>query len=266
MAMPETTPPMPIESHTGSSGDAESQSGNPPSSKPEKIPRHIAIIMDGNGRWANQRGKPRTDGHSTGAEVAQDIAMEASRLGVEALTLYSFSTENWKRPREEIDFLMKLGESYLRAQQDRISESNIRFRHIGSRNGLSDEVLAGFDEVAQSTANNTGMTLGLAINYGSRIEITEAVQNIAEQVKRGELSPDQITEQTISDNLYTASMPEPDLLIRTAGEMRLSNFLLWQISYAELWVTPTFWPAFSITEFHEAIADYNRRQRRFGAV
>ena len=230
------------------------------------IPRHIAIIMDGNGRWAHHRGEPRAAGHQRGAIAARTIALEAARLGVEALTLYSFSTENWKRPADEVQFLMELGMHHLRSEQAKIHEHNIRFVHVGSRKGLPADVLEHLDRIAEATANNTGMALGLALNYGARAEITDAVRQIAREAAAGTLDPEAITEESITQRLDTASMPDPDLLIRTAGEMRLSNFLLWQISYAELWVTPTLWPDFNEQTLHAAIRDYARRQRRFGAV
>ncbi|MEX2671868.1 MAG: isoprenyl transferase [Phycisphaeraceae bacterium] len=230
------------------------------------LPRHVAIIMDGNGRWAQQRDQPRMAGHQQGAASARKIILEAARLGLEALTLYSFSTENWKRPAEEVDFLMNLGVQQLRSEEHHIHQHNIRFVHVGSREGLSADVLSHLDRVAEKTAKNTGMTLGLALNYGARAEIAAAVQQIAEEVAAGELDASTVTERTIAERLYTASMPDPDLLIRTAGEMRLSNFLLWQISYAELWVTPTLWPDFNEATLHQAIHDFAGRQRRFGAV
>lgn len=237
-----------------------------PGAAPDPVPRHVAVIMDGNGRWAREREQPRTFGHQRGAEVARSVTLEAARLGVEVLTLYSFSTENWKRPREEVDFLLRLGQAHLEGERDTIHQHNIRFRHVGSRAGLPEDVVREFDKLTEATADNTGMTLALAINYGARGEITEAVRAIAREAAAGELDPEAIDEQTIHDHLYTASLPDPDLLIRTAGEMRLSNFLLWQISYAELWVTETYWPDFSEAKFREAIQAYGRRKRRFGNV
>jgi undecaprenyl diphosphate synthase len=232
----------------------------------EILPKHIAIIMDGNGRWAAKQNQPRSFGHAHGAHVARSIALECARLGVEVLTLYSFSTENWKRPQDEVDFLMALGEAHLKAEQQTIHERNIRFRPIGSRHGIPPRLMEQLDMMAEMTASNTGMTLCLALNYGSRVEITEAVQKIAEKAAAGTLSPADITQQTISDHLYTAGLPDPDLMIRTAGEMRISNFLLWQLSYAELYVTDTLWPEFTTEKLNEAIAEYARRQRRFGGV
>ena len=233
---------------------------------PDKLPRHIAIIMDGNGRWARARGKERVEGHARGAKSVDEVTEECCRLGVGQLTLYCLSSENWKRPKPELDFLMTLLKQYLLGERQKILDQNIRFTVIGRREGLPDEVLAEIDENTRLTKDNTGLTLCLAINYGSRAEITDAVRAIAERVRRGELRPDDVTEDTIGGSLDTAGMPDPDLLIRTAGEMRVSNYLLWQISYAELWVTPRFWPEFDAAVLHEALRDFARRERRFGGL
>jgi undecaprenyl diphosphate synthase len=233
---------------------------------PAKLPRHIAIIMDGNGRWARARGKERVEGHARGARSVDEVTEECCRLGIGQLTLYCLSSENWKRPRAELDFLMALLKQYLLQEREKILRQNIRFTVIGRREGLPAEVLAEIDENERLTKGNTGLTLCLAINYGARAEIVDAVRNIAARVQRGELPPDQIEEATISDSLNTAGMPDPDLLIRTAGEMRVSNFLLWQISYAELWVTERFWPEFGVELLHEALRDYAKRERRFGGL
>ncbi len=233
---------------------------------PCRLPRHIAVIMDGNGRWAQARGKERTEGHARGARSVEAVTEECCRLGIEQLTLYCLSSENWKRPKPEIDFLMTLLKDYLLAERRRILEQNIRFTVIGRREGLPDAVLVEIEENERLTRSNTGLTLCLAINYGSRAEIVDGVRTIAERVRRGELSPEEIDEDTVSGSLYTAGMPDPDLLIRTAGEMRVSNYLLWQISYAELWVTPRYWPDFDATLLHEALRDFARRQRRFGGL
>jgi len=232
----------------------------------DRLPRHVAIIMDGNGRWARQRGLPRVAGHRAGATTVRRIVEEAARVGLEQLTLYSFSTENWKRPREEVDLLMDLYIEYMRSQRKLLMDNNIQFVQIGRRQGLPEAVLTELAQTLEMTRANTGMTLCLAINYGSRLEIADAVQQIARQVKAGTLDPEAISEQTISDHLYTAGMPDPDLLIRTAGEMRLSNYLLWQISYAELYVTDVFWPEFSNADLHKALVNFAARQRRFGTV
>lgn len=233
---------------------------------PAKLPRHIAIIMDGNGRWARAQGKERVEGHARGAKSVDEVTEECCRLGIGQLTLYCLSSENWKRPRAELDFLMALLKQYLLQEREKILKQNIRFTVIGRREGLPAEVLAEIDENERLTKNATGLTLCLAINYGSRAEIVDAAKRIAGRVQTGELLPEHIDERTISDSLYTAGMPDPDLLIRTAGEMRISNYLLWQISYAELWVTERFWPEFGVELLHEALRDYAKRERRFGGL
>jgi undecaprenyl diphosphate synthase len=232
----------------------------------ERLPRHVAIIMDGNGRWARQRGLPRFAGHRAGAKSVRTIVEECARLGLQQLTLYSFSTENWNRPPEEVSLLMDLYVEYMRSQRKLLIDNNIQFVQIGRREGLPAGVLEELQNTLEATKANTGMTLCLAINYGSRSEITDAVRAIAAEVKAGRLAPDAITEQTITDRLYTAGMADPDLLIRTAGEMRISNYLLWQISYAEFYVTETYWPEFSIDELYKAFHSFVGRNRRFGGV
>jgi undecaprenyl diphosphate synthase len=233
---------------------------------PAKMPRHVAIIMDGNGRWARERGKERVEGHARGVSSVRAVVEEGCRLGIEQLTLYCLSVENWKRPQSELDFLMALLREYLIAERPEIMDQNIRFATIGRRAELPDEVLAEIDETIRISQKNSGMRLCLAINYGGRTELVDAVRKLAERVQRGELRPDQIGEEEISNSLYTAGMPDPDLLIRTAGEMRVSNYLLWQISYAELWVTPKCWPDFDAALFHQALRDYAARERRFGGL
>jgi undecaprenyl diphosphate synthase len=233
---------------------------------PERLPRHIAIIMDGNGRWAQARGLDRVHGHQVGAVRVRDIVTEAARIGVEVLTLYSFSVENWKRPADEVQALMTLCVEYLKSETDLMMDNNIRFAQFGQREGLPDALLEEVDRVTALTSQNTGMTMALALNYGARTEILDAVRSIAKRVKNGTLSVEDITEQTISDSLYTKGYPDPDLLIRTAGEMRVSNYLLWQISYAELHVCKDCWPDFHIPQLHAAIRDYASRNRKFGAV
>ena len=233
---------------------------------PDRLPRHVAVIMDGNGRWAQGRGLPRLDGHLKGAEVVRDTVTEACRLGLGQLTLYCFSAENWKRPADEVACLMELLKAYLINERERIQAEGIRFRVIGRRGNIPPEVLAEIDHNTALSAGNTGMTLCLAINYGSRAEIVDAVRAIATRVERGLLDAAAIDEATVDSALYTAGMPDPDLLIRTAGEMRVSNYLLWQISYAELWVTPLAWPAFEPAVFHDALRDFARRNRRFGGL
>ncbi|MEI8194924.1 MAG: isoprenyl transferase [Phycisphaerae bacterium] len=232
----------------------------------DRMPRHVAIIMDGNGRWARQRGLPRVAGHRAGANTVRRIVEECARLGLQQLTLYSFSTENWQRPKEEVDLLMDLYIEYMRSQRQLLMDNNIQFVQIGRREGLPAAVLAELENTLAATRQNTGMTLCLAINYGSRMEITDAVRTIAQKVKAGQIDPAAITEQTIGEHLYTAGMPDPDLLIRTAGEMRVSNYLLWQISYAELYVTDVFWPEFASADLHQALVNFSQRSRRFGKV
>jgi undecaprenyl diphosphate synthase len=238
---------------------------------PERFPRHIAIIMDGNGRWAVRRGMQRVQGHREGAKSVRRIVTECARLrkdhgGPDFLTLYSFSLENWKRPADEVTFLMQMYIDYLRQERVTMMENNIRFRQIGRLEHLPDAVLEEVDITLEETKNNNGLTLVLALNYGSRAEIVDAVRQIATEVKAGELDPSAIDEETISQRLYTAGMPDPDLLIRTAGEMRISNYLLWQISYAELYVSDTLWPDFQEADLYNAIASFASRNRRFGAL
>ena len=233
---------------------------------PARLPRHVAVIMDGNGRWAQQRGLPRIEGHRRGVQSVRGIIEEACRLGLEQLTLYCLSTENWKRPQAELDFLMALLHEYLLAERAEIMEENIRFTTIGRREGLPADVLREMDENIRLSKDNTGTTLCLAINYSGRTEMVDAVKLLAEQVQAAKLAPEDIDETTLSDALYTGGMPDPDLLIRTAGEMRVSNFLLWQISYAELWVTPKCWPEFEPATLQEALREFGRRERRFGGL
>jgi undecaprenyl diphosphate synthase len=232
----------------------------------EQLPRHVAIIMDGNGRWANLRGKPRIQGHVEGAANVREIVTHCARLKLDALTLYSFSTENWKRPKAEVDALMELYAEYLIHERQTVMENNVRLIQVGRRQGLPEPVLRELDITQEVSRANTGLTLCLAINYGSRLEIVDAVRAIADKVKTGTLSPQDIDESMIGAHLYTAGVPDPDLLIRTAGEMRISNFLLWQISYAELYVSDVLWPDFRKEHLNEAIRNFAARQRRFGAV
>ncbi|HYE03640.1 MAG TPA: polyprenyl diphosphate synthase [Phycisphaerales bacterium] len=237
-----------------------------PDVHPARIPRHIAIIMDGNGRWAQQRGFPRFFGHRNGAASVRAVIEECGRLGVECLTLYSFSLENWKRPDDEVTALMQMYEMYLEGERERIVRENIRFVQIGRRQGLPAGVIAAVDRLTADTAANTGPTLCLAVNYGSRGEITDAARALAAKAARGELDPGAIDERVFENHLYTAGLPDPDLLIRTAGERRLSNYLLWQLSYAEIYVTDVLWPDFGAPDLHAAIRDFAGRTRRFGAV
>ena len=228
----------------------------------ERIPKHIAIIMDGNGRWATKQGKPRTYGHQAGVDTVRRITSECVRLGVKYLTLYTFSTENWNRPSTEIAALMGL---VLTSLQDEIfMKNNVRFRVIGDVKRLPEDVQQKLKQTEKETAANSAMTMVVALSYSSRWEITEAARSIAQQVKDGILSPREISEETISQNMATAFMPDPDLLIRTGGEERVSNYLLWQIAYSELYFCDTYWPDFNEENLCMAIADYQSRQRRFG--
>jgi len=232
----------------------------------EKRPRHIAVIMDGNGRWAQRQGLPRIEGHRHGVSSVRRTVEECARLGIEQLTLYCLSSENWKRPQPELEFLLRLLEQYMIEERAAIMKQNISASVIGCREGIPDDVLREMDKTLEMSRGNTGLRLCLAINYGGRRELVDAMRGIAARVERGELKPDEVTEETISGHLYTAGMPDPDLLIRTAGEMRLSNFLLWQISYAEIWVTEVCWPEFDREHLHQAIRDYAARDRRFGGL
>ncbi|MCL2743049.1 MAG: polyprenyl diphosphate synthase [Planctomycetaceae bacterium] len=223
---------------------------------------HIAIIMDGNGRWANRQGLPRSEGHRAGAVRVREITEECVRKKIEYLTLYCLSSENWKRPKEELDFLMVLLKTHIINERSTLIDHNVILSAIGQRSGLPEDVLAEVDKSIEMTQNNTGLHLCLAINYGSRTEIVDAVQNIV----REKIPAEEIDENCLSEHLYTAKMPDPDLLIRTAGELRLSNYLLWQLSYSEIWVTETCWPDFDKALFNKALDDFAKRQRRFGGL
>jgi undecaprenyl diphosphate synthase len=232
----------------------------------DQLPRHVAIIMDGNGRWAQERGLPRVFGHRRGIQSVRAVSEECRRLGLKQLTLYCLSVENWKRPPRELKFLMRLLRHFLVVERDELASENIRLVMIGEREGLPPDVLAEMDRTVEMTRNNTGMTLALAVNYGGRTEIAKAARRIAEKVARGELLPSDINESLFDQHLDTAGMPDPDLLIRTAGEMRVSNYLLWQISYSELWVTETNWPDFREDHLAESFHAYAGRKRKFGGL
>ena len=231
-----------------------------------KLPRHVAIIMDGNGRWAALRSLPRVVGHRAGADAVRRTVETAARLGIECLTLYAFSTENWKRPRFEIRALMDLLTEYLRKELQSLKQNNIQFRMIGRSEELHISVLEQIRKAELSTFQNTGLRLNIALNYGGRTEIVDAVKKIAREVAAGRLQPDDINDEAIRGHLYTRTLPDPDLLIRTSGEMRISNFLLWQIAYTELHVTETLWPDFGEQDFYSALIDYQKRDRRYGRV
>ncbi|GDY22474.1 isoprenyl transferase [Verrucomicrobiota bacterium] len=230
------------------------------------LPTHIAIIMDGNGRWAKARHLPRVEGHRNGVESVRAIVRACGELGVKYLTLYAFSVENWNRPKDEVDTLMKYLARFLKNEIGELNRSNVRLDVIGQIYRLPEFVQEQLAKTRAALERNTGLTLVLALSYGARVEIVEAVRSIAAKVKQGDIDPAEITEQVISQHLYTRHLPDPDLLIRTSGEMRLSNFLLWQISYTELVVTPTLWPDFRKPHLCEAIEEYARRHRRFGGV
>jgi len=232
----------------------------------ECIPSHIAIIMDGNGRWARQRGLIRIRGHEKGTESVREITRECAKKHLKQLTLYAFSSENWKRPKREVNLLMKLLKEYLIKERKEIEENNIRLTAIGRINELPEDVQRELTISMEESKNNTGMVLCLALNYGGRTEIVDAAKEIMRKVKEGKLRLDEITEETFREHMYMPDMPDPDLLIRTGGEMRISNFLLWEVSYAELWVTPVYWPDFRKTHLEEAIRDYANRERRFGGL
>ena len=235
-------------------------------SRKECIPSHIAIIMDGNGRWARRRGLIRIRGHEKGTESVREITRECAKKHLKQLTLYAFSSENWKRPKREVNLLMKLLKEYLIKERKEIEENNIRLTAIGRINELPEDVQRELTISMEESKNNTGMVLCLALNYGGRTEIVDAAKEIMRKVKEGKLRLDEITEETFREHMYMPDMPDPDLLIRTGGEMRISNFLLWEVSYAELWVTPVYWPDFRKTHLEEAIRDYANRERRFGGL
>ena len=226
------------------------------------LPRHVAIIMDGNGRWAKERHLPRVEGHREGAESVRAVIRTAGELGIKYLTLYAFSVENWNRPKDEVDTLMKYLAHYMKTEFAELNRSNVRLEVIGQIHRLPEFVQKQLKKTQDALAKNNGLTLIMALSYGGRTEIVEAVRSIAAKVKRGELEPADITEQVMADHLYTHKWPDPDVLIRTSGEMRVSNFLLWQISYAELVVTPTLWPDFRKFQFYAALEEYHRRHRR----
>ncbi|MGI6412265.1 MAG: isoprenyl transferase [Syntrophomonadaceae bacterium] len=231
-----------------------------------KLPRHIAIIMDGNGRWARKRLLPRTAGHRAGMSSLKGVVQTCAEIGIPVLTVYAFSTENWKRPVEEVNYLMKLLVEYMHKELDELHENNIRINILGDYKSLPHECQIVVKEAMRTTSKNTGMILNIALNYGSRREILEAVNHLVKQAADGLLPAGEITEEDFSQLLSTKDLPDPDLVIRTAGEMRLSNFLLWQIAYAELWITDCMWPEFSKEELMKALNDYQNRDRRFGGI
>lgn len=230
------------------------------------IPQHVALILDGNGRWARKRGLPRTAGHKQGCVTVEQTVEDAARLGIRYLTVYGFSTENWKRSAEEVGALMQLFRYYLKRLLKIAKVNNIRVKMIGDRTRFDKDIIEGINRLEEETAENTGMTFVIAVNYGGRDEITRAVRRMMEDGKNGTLHPEEVTEQTVASYLDTAGIPDPDLLIRTSGEIRLSNYLLWQLAYSEIYITDCLWPDFNKNELLKAIAQFNKRERRFGGV
>jgi len=244
---------------------------NPFSSSPveldaTKLPAHVAIIMDGNGRWAKKRLLNRINGHEKGSDTVRNVVRTCREIGISYLTLYAFSTENWQRPKTEVEALMTLLKNFLHSEQKEMVENDIRLRVIGQVDRLPKKVQEALNQTMSATKDNTAMTLILALSYGGRAEIIRMVQEVAKQIKDGDIDPNAITAELIADHLYTHNIPDPDLLIRTSGEMRISNFLLWQIAYTEIFVTPTLWPDFSRGELLEILKDYQSRERRYGQV
>lgn len=230
------------------------------------LPTHVAIIMDGNGRWAKKQGLPRVEGHRKGAESVRAVVRAAGEIGIKFLTLYAFSVENWNRPKAEVDTLMKYLLRFLKKEINELNKNNVRLHAIGQIYRLPENVQEQLRKTMAATAKNNGLTLTLALSYGGRTEIIEAVRQIGREIEDGKLDPEEINEQVISQHLYTHGLPDPDLLIRTSGEMRVSNFLLWQISYAEFVITKTLWPEFGKAEFFEALEEFTRRHRRYGGL
>jgi undecaprenyl diphosphate synthase len=231
-----------------------------------RLPRHVAVIMDGNGRWATLKGLPRVAGHKAGIDAVRDMVEASARLGLKVLTLYAFSQENWKRPRTEVSTLMGLLKEYVNKELDTLISNNIRFKVIGRSYELSPSVRKHLQRAMEATSHCTGLVFNIALSYGGRAEIVDACRGLLEDVLARGHSPDLVTEERLASHLYTAGQPDPDLLIRTSGELRISNFLLWQIAYAEIWVTPTLWPDFRCRELFQAIVDFQKRERRYGGV
>lgn len=230
------------------------------------VPQHVAIIMDGNGRWAKKRGLPRTAGHYQGAKVVEQILYDADAMGIKYLTVYAFSTENWSRPQSEVKTLMNLLRTYMRTSLQKCAKNNVRIRVLGDRSKLDEDLIEAIDDLERDTKNNTGLQFQIAINYGGRDDIRRGVMKIAEKVRSGELDPASITEKTVSENLDTADIPDPDLLIRTSGELRISNFLIWQCAYTEYYFTDVLWPDFNKEELQKAVDAYMHRERRMGGL
>jgi undecaprenyl diphosphate synthase len=231
-----------------------------------KVPQHVAIIMDGNGRWAKRRGLPRIAGHHAGMKTVKKITIAADEIGVQVLTLYAFSTENWSRPKDEIDYLMKLPQQFLSVELNELIEKNVQVRVIGWREGLPDYTLQALDEAVEKTSSNTGLILNFALNYGSRKEMLESMKSMYADIQNGTIQMAEIDEELYAQYLQTTGLPDPDLLIRTSGELRLSNFMLWQLAYTEFYFTPSYWPDFSNEHFFQAIEQYQLRIRRYGGL
>lgn len=233
---------------------------------PDNIPRHVAVIMDGNGRWAKRRGLPRVVGHQNGMKAVKRATIAADELGIKFLTLYAFSTENWKRPKEEVDYLMRLPMEFLAIELDELIEKNVQVRMMGDTEALPSYTRKAMDEAISRTKENTGLILNFALNYGGRKEIEDCMRGLGKDIQAGLLSPEEITTALIDSRLLSGGLPDPDLLIRTSGEMRLSNFMLWQVAYSELWFTDVYWPEFNKEHLHLAVAEYQRRTRRYGGL
>ncbi|RSL33198.1 isoprenyl transferase [Salibacterium salarium] len=232
----------------------------------DNIPSHIAIIMDGNGRWAKNKGLPRVAGHREGMKVVTNIVEKANEIGVRYLTLYAFSTENWKRPEKEVEFLMKLPERFLEKELPNLQKNNVKVRTIGDTSLLPRNTVRAVEKAVEETADNTGLVLNFALNYGGRHELVEMVKVLGEDIAEGTVNPEDITENLLSERLLTQGLPDPDLLIRTSGEIRLSNFMLWQLAYSEFWFTEVLWPDFKDEDLVEAVKEYQQRKRRYGGV
>jgi undecaprenyl diphosphate synthase len=250
----------------GTSGTEPRPADGPDELDLTNIPNHVAVIMDGNGRWAKERGLPRIAGHHTGMKNVKTIAIAASDIGVKVLTMYAFSTENWKRPKAEVDFLMKLPQEFFPLEIDALMENNVQIRMTGWKEGLPEHTLKAVEDAIERTKGNTGMILNFALNYGGRKELLAGVEQILNDIREGSLLAESIDEELFSSYMLTAGFPDPDLLIRTSGELRLSNFMLWQLAYSELWFTDAYWPEFTERLFYQAIAEYQRRVRRYGGL
>ncbi|MCC3381317.1 isoprenyl transferase [Paenibacillus farraposensis] len=237
-----------------------------PAISKDNIPKHVAVIMDGNGRWAKRIGMPRIVGHQNGMKAVKRTAIAADELGIKYLTLFAFSTENWTRPKEEVDFLMRLPQEFLAIELDELIEKNVQVRMMGNKEHLPSYTVEALTEAIHRTEHNTGLVLNFALNYGSRLEITECMQALGRQIENGELKPEDITPDMIGNTLLSSGMPDPDLLIRTSGELRLSNFMLWQLAYSELWFTDIYWPEFKKEHLYEAVSEYQQRSRRYGGL